>query len=103
MHSAQELRLQYIHSFFVFLRLLVRLVVLPADCLLALLAADVANDMSARCHAALGRFGLVDVDDRFEEIGFAMLAAEVLVREQVSMLDIEEGRGTGLCGLSRGW
>lgn len=101
MHSAQKLRLQDIHSFFIFLRLLVCLVVFPAHRLFALLAANIANDMSACCHAALGRFGLVDVDDGLEEIGFAMLAAEVLVREQVSIVEVKEQRRTGFCRLSR--
>lgn len=36
--------------------------------------------MAARRHVALDGFGLQDVDDGVEEVGFAVLAAEILGR-----------------------
>lgn len=78
MHSAQELRLQDKLALLVFLRRLVRLVVLPANRMLALAALDVTHHVSACRHVALHRFFLDDVDHSGEEICFAVLAAEVL-------------------------
>ena len=40
--------------------------------------------MSAGRHVAFGGFGLGDVYDGVEEVGFAMLAAEVLIGASVS-------------------
>jgi hypothetical protein len=39
---------------------------------------DVADNVAAGGHAALVGLGLGDVDDVVEEVGFAMLATEVL-------------------------
>lgn len=75
---AEELFLKDEFALFVFLAALVRLVVLPPHSLFALSAGDVTNYMSTGSHAALDSLRLGDVDDVVEEVGFAMLAAEVL-------------------------
>jgi hypothetical protein len=74
----QELRLKDELALLVLLARLVRLVVLPADRLVALLARYVAHDVAPRRHVALAGLPLLDVDDAVEEVRFAMLAAEVL-------------------------
>lgn len=75
---AKQLSLQNKLPLLIFLRRLVRLVVLPTDGLLALAARDIADDVAAGGHVSLGGFAGVDVDDGVEEVGLAMLAAEVL-------------------------
>lgn len=75
---AEELSLKNVLALLVLLRGLVRLVVLPADGLLALPARDVAHDVPAGRHVALAGLALGDVDNRVEEVGLAVLAAEVL-------------------------
>lgn len=75
---AEQLGLEDELALLVFLARLVGLVVLPADRLLALLAGDVADDVAPRRHAALRRLARVDVDDRVEQVSFAVLTAEVL-------------------------
>ena len=77
-YRTQQLGLEYELPFLVLLARLERLVVLPAHRLLALPAHDVPHDMPSRRHVAFGGFGLRDVDDGVEEVGFAVLAAEVL-------------------------
>lgn len=77
-HRAEQLGLEYELAFLVLLARLVRLVVLPAHRLLALPAHDVAHNVPARRHVALRGVGLRDVHDAAEEVGFAVLAAEVL-------------------------
>ena len=77
-HRTQQLRLQYELAFLVLLRLLVRLVVLPPDRLLALPAHYVPHDVPTRRHVAFVGVRLRDVHDGVEEVGFAVLAAEVL-------------------------
>lgn len=75
---AEQLGLEDELALLVLLARLVGLVVLPSDRLLALLARDVAHDVAPRRHAALRRLARVDVDDRVEQVGLAMLTAEVL-------------------------
>lgn len=41
------------------------------------------------CHAPLAGLSLNDVDDGVEEIGFAMLAAEVLYHVEISRLILQ--------------
>lgn len=77
-NRTQELRLENELPFLVLLAGLKCLVVLPADCLFALAAMYVANDVAARGHVALVRFRLGDVDNLIEEVSLAMLAAEIL-------------------------
>lgn len=77
-NRAQQLGLQDILPLLVLLRRLVRLVVLPANRLLALTAADIPHHVAAGRHVALYGIGLRDVDDGGEEVGFPVLAAEVL-------------------------
>lgn len=55
-----------------------RLVVLPPHRLLAATARNVAHDVAARRHATLVGLARLDVDNRVEEVGFSVLAAEVL-------------------------
>lgn len=74
----EQLGLEDELALLVLLARLVRLIVFPADGLLALLAGDVAHDMAARRHAALRRLARLDVDHAVEEVGLAVLAAEVL-------------------------
>jgi hypothetical protein len=76
---AEQLGLEDELALLVLLGILVGLVVLPADRVLALPAGDVAHNVPARCHVALARLARLDVDDRVEEVGFAMLATEVLL------------------------
>ena len=77
-NRAQQLRLQYEFPLLVLLRRLVGLVVLPSHRLVTLPAHDVPYEMPARRHIALCGFRLRDIHDSVEEVGFAVLAAEVL-------------------------
>lgn len=76
--GAQQLCLQNELALLVLFARLVSLVVLPADCLLALPAVDVADYVATGRHVALVGIRLGDVDDAVKEVGFAVLAAEVL-------------------------
>lgn len=76
-HITKQLLLQNIFSLFVLLRALVSAVVFPAHDLFALTTADVADDVSACGHVAFGGFALEGVYDGVEEVGFAVLAAEI--------------------------
>jgi len=62
----------------VFFAALVGLVVLPADDILALSALDVAHNVATRRHVALARLPRFDIDNCVEEVGLAVLAAEIL-------------------------
>jgi len=44
---------------------------------MTLLALDVAHHMTPRRHVPIAGFAFDDVDDGIEEVGFAVLAAEV--------------------------
>lgn len=83
-YNLQQLRLQYELALLILLALLVRFVVLPTHSLIALLAYNVSDDMSAGCHVAFHGLGGLDIDDGGEEEGFTMLAAEVLGGKFVS-------------------
>ena len=74
----QQLLLQNKLILLILFRTLVRAIVLPPDDLLALAAGDVAHDVAAGGHVALGGLALLHVDAGVEEVGFAVLAAEVL-------------------------
>ena len=78
--GAQELCLEDELALLVLLARLVGLVVFPADRLLALAAVDVAYNVAARRHVALVGVGFGHVDDAVEQVGFAVLATEVLGR-----------------------
>lgn len=80
----QQLRLQYVFPLLILLRRLKRLIILPPHRLLALPARDVPHDMSPGRHAPLDGLSLRDVYDGVKEVGFAMLAAEVLLGGGVS-------------------
>lgn len=75
---AQELGLEDELALLVLFGRLVGLVVFPADRLLAMPAIDVAHNVAPSGHVALGGFALGDIDDLVEEVGFAVLTAEVL-------------------------
>ena len=77
-HRTQQLRLQYELAFFVLLRRLVRLVVLPPHRLLTLPAHYIPHDVPTGRHVAFAGVRLRNVHDGVEEVGFAVLAAEVL-------------------------
>jgi hypothetical protein len=81
-NHAEQFRLQDVLPLFVFLALLERLVIFPSHGLLALPANNISDKMPARGHIAFHSFSLCDVDDGVEEVGFAMLAAEVLSRSR---------------------
>ena len=95
----QQLGLQNEFILLVFLRLLIRLVVLPSDARGTLFAANVAHNVFPRGHVSFDGFVAEDVDDGGEEVGFAVLAAEILVVEGI--LDEGEGRAGGW--ISKGW
>jgi hypothetical protein len=75
---AQQLRLQYKLPLLILLAALKRLIILPPHRLIALSARDIPHDVSARRHIPLGGFACGYVDDVVEQVGFAVLAAEVL-------------------------
>ena len=75
---AQELGLKDEFSDLVVLRCLVCLVVLPANHLFALLAADIADDVLASRHVSVACLAGRNVDDCIEKERFAMLTTEVL-------------------------
>jgi hypothetical protein len=77
-HDTQQLFLKNELALLVFLTALICFVVLPSYCFLALSAVDVAHDMFSRCHVTFDGIGLSDVHNIIEEVGFAMLAAEIL-------------------------
>ncbi len=77
-YIAKQLRLQDKLPFLILLASLECLVILPSHCLVTLSAGDVADDVSARGHVALRGIASYDIDDVIEEVGLAMLAAEVL-------------------------
>lgn len=74
----KQLSLQNELALLVLLARLVGFIVLPPHHLLALAAVDVPNDVAARRHITLAGVARLDVDDRVEEVGFAVLAPKVL-------------------------
>lgn len=76
-HLTQQLLLQNEFPLFILLGTLIRAVVLPSYNLFALSAEDVAHDVSAGRHVAFAGFAGLDVYYAVEEVGFAVLAAEV--------------------------
>jgi len=74
---AQKLGLEDVLALLILLACLERLIVLPTHRLLALLAIYVPYDVPARRHVALSWLTLCGVDNAVEEVGFAVLAAEV--------------------------
>ena len=80
---AQKLLFQDEFSLFVFFASFVCLVVFPANNFLALLAADISNNMPAGSHVTVTWLSRCDIDDIIEEVGLAVLTTKVL-RQQVS-------------------
>lgn len=77
-HDAEQFLFQDELALLVFLARLVCLVILPPYRFLALSAGNIAHDVSAGGHAALDGLGLGDIHNVIEEVGFAVLAAEIL-------------------------
>lgn len=77
---AQQLGFQDVFALLVLLTALECLVILPSNCLVALLTCNVTHDMASSSHVPLGGLTLNHVDNGIEEVGFAMLAAEVLLK-----------------------
>lgn len=77
--GAQKLFLQDELALLVLFTGFIRLIVFPADSLLALAAVDVAYYVTSRGHIALVGVRLGDVDDGIEEVRLAVLTAEVLM------------------------
>jgi len=75
--GAQKLFLQDELALLVLFTGFIRLIVFPADGLLALAAVDVAYYVTSRSHIALVGVRLGDVDDGIEEVRLAVLTAEV--------------------------
>ena len=96
-HSAEQLSLEDEFALLVLFRCFVRFVVLPTDCLFALAALNITYNVSTCRHVALAGLALCDVDDAVEEVGFAMLAAEVLSRK------VGVSNGRGLSAVSYRW
>jgi hypothetical protein len=77
-HGAEQLCLQNEFALLVLLAGLVRFVVLPAYCFLALSTVDITYNVATGGHVALVGLGLGDIDNAVEEVCFAVLTAEVL-------------------------
>lgn len=77
-NRTEQIRLQNVFSLLVFLAGLECLVVFPPDRFLALPAVDVPHQVSAGRHVPLDSFRLGNIDDGVEEVGLAVLTAEVL-------------------------
>jgi hypothetical protein len=77
-HLTQQLLLQNILILLILLRALIRTIVLPAHHLATLATRNITHYMTAGRHVALACFSLLDIDDFVEEVGFAVLAAEIL-------------------------
>lgn len=86
-HDAEQFLFQDELALLVFLARLVCLVILPPYRFLALSAGNIAHDVSAGSHAPLDGFRLGDVHNVIEEVGFAMLAAEILYSMSGQQLD----------------
>jgi hypothetical protein len=86
--SAQQLGLKDIFILLILLTGLIGLIVLPPNRLIALLAHDVAHNVSASRHAALRGLALADVDYRREQEGFAVLAPEVAAYDVVEVGEV---------------
>lgn len=72
----RQLLLQDEFAFLILLRCYVGSVVLPAECSLALGAADVPHRMQTCGHVSVFRLAQADVGDRVKKIGAAMLTVE---------------------------
>ena len=84
-HHAQQLLLQNELALLVLLRALKRLVVLPPDHLFTLPASNVSHGVPAGSHVAVAGLRSLGVYHAVEEEGLAMLAAEVLRSNGVSV------------------
>jgi len=76
-HIAEQLGLQDVLSFLIFLARLKRLIILPAYRLVTLSARNISHDVSAGRHVPLTGIAGRDVDDVVKEVCFAMLAPEI--------------------------
>jgi hypothetical protein len=95
-YIAEQLSLQDVLSFLIFLARLKCLIVLPAYGLIALSARNIPHDVPACRHVPLAGIARCDVDNVVEEVRFAMLAPEILIHyvsNESSFLYLVEGRG----------
>jgi len=76
-HLNNQLRLENVLALLVLLARFVSLFVLPAHNTAALLACNVSHVMAPGGHVAVGNFLFFDVDDGVEQVGFAVLTAEI--------------------------
>lgn len=74
----QQLLFQNVFTLLVLLRALIGTVVLPPYDLFALSTAHVPDHMASRGHVTLAGFALLHIDDAVEEVGFPVLAPEIL-------------------------
>ena len=79
---AQQLGFQDVFALLVLLTTLESLVILPSNGLVALLTRNISHDMTSSGHVSLGGLTLNHVDNGIEEVGFTVLAAEVLPKSQ---------------------
>jgi hypothetical protein len=75
---AQQFGLKYELALLVLLARFESLVVFPAYGFFALLAEDVADNVPTGCHISLAWLALGDIHNAIKEVGFAVLATEVL-------------------------
>lgn len=89
---SKQLGLQNELALLVLLARLVGFIVLPPHHLLALAAVYVPDDVATRGHVALAGVARLDVDDRVEEVGFSVLASEVLFFGRQEKLVFEKSK-----------
>lgn len=82
----QKLGLQYKLPLLIFLTALKSLIILPPYRLVALSASNIPYNMSAGGHVAFRGFACGYIYDVVEEVGFAVLAAEILQVCQSTMV-----------------
>jgi hypothetical protein len=70
--------LQYIFPLFIFLRRLKGTIIFPTHDFFTLSTADIADYVAAGGHVSFCGFGAEGVDYCAEEVGFSMLASEIL-------------------------
>lgn len=74
---AQQLSFEDEFALLVLLCIFIRLVIFPANRLLALPACDVTDNVPPRGHVSLARLASFNVDDAVKEVGFAVLTSKV--------------------------
>ena len=83
---AQKLGLQYKLALLILFTALKRFIILPPHRLVALPARDVPYNVPTGGHVAFGGFASGYIDNVVEEVGLAVLAAEILQFAQSAMV-----------------